>query len=209
LKPFQYTDVTAEVLIINPNNETVHKYSSLKFSDDGFIDDISFKLSIKPVIGEWNITLKTSNEPETEFLRTFEVREYVLPKFAVRIFAPSYLLKTDNKLEGSFEAKYTFKKSVEGEAKLTWNIDGHEQSRTFQINQNNLKPDFSIPLFSINENSLVTLNLTVTDSQNQETISKTVNIPVLEKPFSVSYNGDLKIAHSNEIKVNFSNYIIF
>ncbi|KAK3746400.1 hypothetical protein QZH41_018213, partial [Actinostola sp. cb2023] len=49
-----------------------------------------FPLSSQPVMGSWKVMVEANGEKST---KTFEVKEYVLPKFDVSVTLPPYVLK--------------------------------------------------------------------------------------------------------------------
>ncbi|XP_021920080.1 CD109 antigen-like isoform X2 [Zootermopsis nevadensis] len=74
------------------------------------------QLSQSPVLGDWNITVVVMDQ---YFYKTFQVAEYVLPKFEVRIDAPAHATFKDSHLAATVHAKYTYGKAVKGEATVT------------------------------------------------------------------------------------------
>ncbi|GFG28314.1 hypothetical protein Cfor_11328, partial [Coptotermes formosanus] len=74
------------------------------------------QLSQSPVLGDWNITVVVLDQ---YFYKTFEVAEYVLPKFEVTIDAPAHATFKDSHIVATVHAKYTYGKAVRGEATVT------------------------------------------------------------------------------------------
>lgn len=74
------------------------------------------QLSQSTVLGDWNITVVVL---EQYFYKTFQVAEYVLPKFEVTIDAPAHATFKDSHLAATVHAKYTYGKAVRGEATVT------------------------------------------------------------------------------------------
>ena len=56
--------------------------------------------------------------PRLQVKKTFEVKEYVPPKYDVSVEAPDFLLLNDEKIKGSVCARYTYGKRVRGAVKL-------------------------------------------------------------------------------------------
>ncbi|XP_013389533.1 CD109 antigen isoform X2 [Lingula anatina] len=72
-------------------------------------------LPSEPVLGDWKIKVKILGESkETEF----EVDEYVLPKFEVKVELPPYILEDAPSITGKVVATYTYGKPVEGTVTL-------------------------------------------------------------------------------------------
>lgn len=61
------------------------------------------QLSQSPVLGDWNITVVVMDQ---YFYKTFQVAEYVLPKFEVTIDAPVHATFKDSHLVATVHAKY-------------------------------------------------------------------------------------------------------
>nr|XP_018897644.1 PREDICTED: CD109 antigen-like isoform X2 [Bemisia tabaci] len=73
-------------------------------------------LSSSPVLGDWNITV---NVLDQVFHKSFQVAEYVLPKFEVNIDVPKHATFKDPRIVAKIHAKYTYGKPVKGEATIT------------------------------------------------------------------------------------------
>ncbi|XP_039279526.1 CD109 antigen isoform X2 [Nilaparvata lugens] len=74
------------------------------------------ELSQSPVLGDWNITVTVLDQM---FHKTFQVAEYVLPKFEVTIDVPKHATFKDSKVVATVRAKYTYGRNVKGEATVT------------------------------------------------------------------------------------------
>ncbi|KAL3843040.1 hypothetical protein ACJMK2_020997 [Sinanodonta woodiana] len=73
----------------------------------------SFKLSDMPVLGSWHITAKVKGTEVQESF-SFEVQEYVLPKFEVTVQFLSFGTPDEPSMSGTIRARYTFGKPVHG-----------------------------------------------------------------------------------------------
>ena len=74
------------------------------------------ELAISPVMGDWNITVDVSGQV---FTKTFQVAEYVLPKFRVEIDLPDYGTLQETTTTAIIRASYAFGGPVVGEATLS------------------------------------------------------------------------------------------
>nr|CAD7424615.1 unnamed protein product [Timema monikensis] len=74
------------------------------------------QLSESPVLGDWNITVQVVDQT---FHKSFQVAEYVLPKFEVNVDIPAHATFKDSQLVATIRAKYTYGKPVKGEATVT------------------------------------------------------------------------------------------
>ncbi|KAL9927450.1 thioester-containing protein 3 [Glossina fuscipes fuscipes] len=69
-----------------------------------------------PKFGEWSIEVQVGDEI---YKRSFEVVEYILPKFVVDITTEKHVIYKDNKISASIKAYYMFGKPIVGEATLS------------------------------------------------------------------------------------------
>lgn len=60
-------------------------------------------LSKNPVLGDWNITVSVYDQ---SFHKSFQVAEYVLPKFEVGITTPPYTTFKDSRVSATITAKF-------------------------------------------------------------------------------------------------------
>ncbi|PSN57619.1 hypothetical protein C0J52_00529 [Blattella germanica] len=74
------------------------------------------QLSQSPVLGDWNITVTVMGQTSH---KSFQVAEYVLPKFEVTIDSPDHATFKDSHLVATVHAKYTYGRPVKGEATVT------------------------------------------------------------------------------------------
>ncbi|XP_046675493.1 CD109 antigen-like isoform X2 [Homalodisca vitripennis] len=74
------------------------------------------ELSANPVLGDWNITVSVLDQV---FSKSFQVAEYVLPKFEVTIDVPKHATFKDSKVVATVRAKYTYGRQVRGEATIS------------------------------------------------------------------------------------------
>jgi len=72
----------------------------------------SLEISPKPVLGNWNISVDVNGQV---FVKTFQVAEYILPKFQVDIDIPTYATFTDT-VTATIKANYALGRPVKGTA---------------------------------------------------------------------------------------------
>ncbi|NP_571317.1 complement C3a.1 precursor [Danio rerio] len=125
LKPLSQTGITVEIM--NPQNITVSsdKVYPVKGMKSG-------KYAIPEVasLGIWKVVTRFANTPQKTFTAEFEVKEYVLPTFEVKL-QPSKLFYYvgDESLTVDIEAKYLFGKQVEGNAFVMFGVmDGETKT---------------------------------------------------------------------------------
>ncbi|XP_006897027.1 PREDICTED: CD109 antigen-like [Elephantulus edwardii] len=77
----------------------------------------TFQLSSHPILGDWSIEVQVNDQT---YFQSFEVSEYVLPKFEVTLQTPLYCSLNSKSLNGTILAKYTYGKPVKGDVTLTF-----------------------------------------------------------------------------------------
>ncbi|CAH1108875.1 unnamed protein product [Psylliodes chrysocephalus] len=74
------------------------------------------KLSDKPVLGNWNISVTIHGQT---YHKTIEVAEYILPKFIVNIDSPKHITFKQNTIRAKIDTRYNYGDKVKGEATVT------------------------------------------------------------------------------------------
>ncbi|XP_054284946.1 CD109 antigen-like isoform X2 [Macrosteles quadrilineatus] len=74
------------------------------------------ELSSSPVLGDWNISVSVAGQ---SFSQSFQVAEYILPKFEVTVDVPKHATFKDSRVVATVRAKYTYGKQVKGEATIS------------------------------------------------------------------------------------------
>ncbi|KAK7480804.1 hypothetical protein BaRGS_00027970, partial [Batillaria attramentaria] len=103
--------------IKDPNGNKIQHMSDVA-SREGVVEG-SLGLADQPVFGDWVITvqIQTATRFDT-YSKSFTVNEYQLPRFEVVVDMPSYALTTDENIQGSVKATYTFGQPVKGKVEL-------------------------------------------------------------------------------------------
>lgn len=96
-----------EIFIADGAQNRIKQFDKIVFNRGVFQNEL--QLSDEPVMGTWTIHVKVNNEDDTA--KTFDVAEYVLPKFEV-IITTKRNVKMDEKILVNFAAKYTYGKQV-------------------------------------------------------------------------------------------------
>ncbi|XP_048577208.1 CD109 antigen isoform X2 [Nematostella vectensis] len=109
------------VEVLDPNTNKMSHWADLE--DPSGVTKKEFSLSNQPVMGMWKIQVTAMGQT---YERTFEVKEYVLPKFKVSVTLPPYATKKgleEDSLKGAIDVKYTYGKGVEGTANISLGFD--------------------------------------------------------------------------------------
>ncbi|XP_065791437.1 pregnancy zone protein-like [Muntiacus reevesi] len=98
------------VYIENPKRNRIFQWLSLKLQ--GGLSQLSFPLSVEPTLGSYNVVLQ--KQPGKKIKHSFEVNEYVLPKFEVQVKMPKKISFLEDEFEVSVCSLYTYGKPVHG-----------------------------------------------------------------------------------------------
>ncbi|XP_004674106.1 PREDICTED: CD109 antigen [Condylura cristata] len=115
LSDFKPYKTSLNVLIKDPKSNLIQQWLSEK-SDLGVVSK-TFQLSSHPILGDWSIQVQVNDQT---YYQSFQVSEYVLPKFEVALQTPLYCSLNSKSLNGTVTAKYTYGKPVKGDVTLTF-----------------------------------------------------------------------------------------
>ncbi|XP_059970400.1 CD109 antigen [Mesoplodon densirostris] len=111
-KPYK---TSLNILIKDPKSNLIQQWLSEQ-SDLGVVSK-TFQLSSHPILGDWSIQVQVNDQT---YYQSFQVSEYVLPKFEVTLQTPLYCSLNSVSLNGTVTAKYTYGKPVKGDLTLTF-----------------------------------------------------------------------------------------
>ncbi|CAH3019175.1 unnamed protein product [Porites evermanni] len=117
------------VVVQNPQGIRVQQWKDLDPST-GIISRI-LDLQDFALLGNWTITATYGHKDIHNTSVQFEVKEYVLPKFSVKLTVPQYILNSDNLISIGITARYTFGKPVIGTASVYLSIVGRNGTIPF------------------------------------------------------------------------------
>ncbi|XP_045319813.1 pregnancy zone protein-like [Leopardus geoffroyi] len=98
------------VYIENPKKNRIFQWQSVRLQ--GGLSQLSFPLSVEPTLGTYNIMMQ--KESGGTLQHSFEVKEYVLPKFEVRVKMPKVIGFLDEEFVVTACGLYTYGKPVSG-----------------------------------------------------------------------------------------------
>ena len=110
-KPYEYDTLVVD--IIDSEDNVLFNY--LHVNDEKLVYTNAYNISNNPFLGIWSLKVQVNGHPETT-CKTFEVKEYVLPRFQAFIETKEYVPITDKKVILSIYAKYNFGEFVKGKA---------------------------------------------------------------------------------------------
>ncbi|XDV16019.1 hypothetical protein PO909_015911 [Leuciscus waleckii] len=125
LKPLSQSGVTVEIM--NPQGIT---FSSEKIYPVKGIKSGKYAIPEVASLGIWKVITRFANTPQKEFTADFEVKEYVLPTFEVKLKPRKpFFYVGDESLTVDIEAKYLFGQKVEGNAFVMFGVmDGEKKT---------------------------------------------------------------------------------
>lgn len=183
---------TIEVLIKDTNDNSVRHWSFAKLNKGIF--ETSYQMASVPLLGTWTITVTVKdNAISNEKVQSFEVAEYVLPKFAVKAWPSEILLINDEKISLNVESHYTFGQRVEGKVRVNLHLDDYSWRPSHTVDRGingNTVVEFRhgrvLDVESNEDHKLVNISVAVTDSLTNATVNITQQIPVYANPYKIS-----------------------
>ncbi|XP_078345207.1 complement C3-like [Oculina patagonica] len=122
------------LVVMNPKGNRVQQWKDLDTST-GFISK-QLILSDAIIQGKWTVAAFYGHQDIHNKSVRFEVKEYVLPKFSIKLSVPPYILKTDRYIKVKITARYTYKEPVVGAADVRLSIRGlNRQVYSFAAHQ--------------------------------------------------------------------------
>jgi CD109 antigen len=110
-----YPAANIQVYITDGDQNRIKQYENVRLIKGVYQDEL--QLSDLPVMGTWNIHVKVDNDEAIS--KSFEVAEYVLPKYEVLVDADPHVTFKDGKILATVRAKYTYGKPVKGQATVS------------------------------------------------------------------------------------------
>ncbi|XP_042611408.1 complement C3-like [Cyprinus carpio] len=118
MTPLSQSGITVEIM--NPQGITV---SSDKIFPVRGMKSGRYAIPKIASLGIWKVVTLFSNTPQKKFTADFEVKEYVLPTFEVKLKpSKSFLYVRDESLTVDIEAKYLFGQKVDGNAFVVFGV---------------------------------------------------------------------------------------
>lgn len=88
-----------QITIRDGGNNVIRKYKDVRLTSGVYANDL--ELSDYPKFGEWSVEVEVMDET---YKRTFEVVEYILPKFVVDINTDKHVIYKDGKIRALVKA---------------------------------------------------------------------------------------------------------
>ncbi|XP_033108114.1 C3 and PZP-like alpha-2-macroglobulin domain-containing protein 8 [Anneissia japonica] len=117
LKP---KDVEIFAYVVDPQGSRMIQWDNVKPMCCGVVN-FTFPISDQPVLGEWFIYAKVQGQT---YNISFDVQEYVLPRFHIEVYPPKYIVGFDDCHSVVISASYVYGQPVHGKLLVTSNIHG-------------------------------------------------------------------------------------
>ncbi|XP_062523087.1 complement C3-like [Corticium candelabrum] len=108
--------------IKNPQNIIVDRLTIKQCASREMIKRRTFNLGLTPIEGDWSIVAKRSCDDTVISETSFEVKNYVLPRFDVVVRSPRFVKANDEHIKVNVTASYTYYKGVVGTLRVQLGI---------------------------------------------------------------------------------------
>uniref|UniRef100_A0A8D8DI20 TEP1-F n=1 Tax=Culex pipiens TaxID=7175 RepID=A0A8D8DI20_CULPI len=179
--------------------------------------ETSFQLASSPVLGNWTLTALAGS---SKVKKQFELREYILPKYYIKVYPTEVLLASKKQIKLAVETAYTFGRPLDGTLTVDLFLEdiyqrNPDHSVTKRIEgrtsvEFDLKKEVEVEEDSIFANVWARVSVMETFTNKTETIMR--SIPVYKNPYTItviksepmfrarmSYNMQLEIKDHNEV----------
>lgn len=128
-RPYKFDKI--DIFITDGGDNRIKQYDDVEKNFIKGVYQNELQLSDLPVMGVWKIHVKVDDDQDIQ--KTFDVEEYVLPKFEVSIDTASNVPYKDGVIKATVNAKYTFGKIAKGKATVTAEVESSYRNFRFQI----------------------------------------------------------------------------
>ncbi|CAG2104719.1 unnamed protein product [Medioppia subpectinata] len=111
-------------LRIKNSQKVIIEETTLSPSEPKYFIDHKLEFPPAPKLGIWSAELWYGTNFSSNSSVSFEVREYVLPTFSVKIKSPKYILKSTKDITGSVQVDYVYGKPLNGTAIFKFGTKG-------------------------------------------------------------------------------------
>ncbi|XP_039766218.1 LOW QUALITY PROTEIN: complement C3-like [Ornithorhynchus anatinus] len=116
--------------IMNPDGIVMEKFHMISMNHSGIIPG-NYKLPDITNLGTWKIVSAFQHTPQKSFTAEFEVKEYVMPSFEVRVEPEqNFFYVDDEELTVDISARFLYGKPVEGQAFVLFGLMKKEEKKS-------------------------------------------------------------------------------
>jgi prenyltransferase beta subunit len=129
---------TVNVEIRDPRNRLIESWKNANVSKEGYVC-LELQLADEPPMGRWRISIREVVDRGScswyygalSESCNFEVKEFVLPKFEVKVDGPKYMTRDEDNIEGEVSAEYVFGEPVEGRVNVNFTLVASRRRENF------------------------------------------------------------------------------
>lgn len=192
---------TVHVELVNPDGIVVEKQL---FSDQSGILSKSYMIPDIVNLGFWKIVAKYENAPQETYSTEFEVKEYVLPSFEVKVECPQkfYHLEDDS-LNIRITANYLHGKPVQGNAYVLFGVLMNNEKKNIpsslekvqitdgegagKLTKDMLRSRFPEYKELLGQSIYVTVTV-LTNTGSEMVEAEKTGIPIVKSPFKMAFS---------------------
>lgn len=149
------------------------------------------QLASSPTLGIWSLTVIAGRSKTS---KTFELKEYVLPKYHIKVYPPRALLVAEKRIALTVESKYTSGKPLDGSLMVEVFVDDVNKRRPDYFEAKRIEGYADVELYlsdeleveSDSDVTYVFARINVTETFTNRTESIIERIPVYRYPYTIS-----------------------
>jgi CD109 antigen len=115
MKPYQFKKL--KIKVTDHDNTEYYSENVDQTTLNNLLYESSFAIPDEPFPGNWSINVQVDNDELIS--KTFEVKEYILPRFEALIKTKQHVVSSEKTLNLEISGKYSFGQLVQGKAKVT------------------------------------------------------------------------------------------
>ncbi|CAH1734421.1 unnamed protein product [Chironomus riparius] len=196
-RPYNFDKI--DIYVTDGGDNRIKQYEEVGKNFIKGVYQNELQLSDLPVMGVWKIHVKINNDQDIE--KTFDVEEYVLPKFEVSIDTVPNVPFKDGVIKATVNAKYTFGKIAKGKATVTAEVESPYGNYRFRTVEPTKKVSKTV---EVDRKKFVEFDLkselNIRDSKNEHTVKLHASFKDELSSKVATANATVKI-HSDAIKM--------
>jgi len=196
-RPYNFEKI--DIYITDGGDNRIKQYEEVEKNFIKGVYQNELQLSDLPVMGVWKIHIKVNGDQDIE--KTFDVEEYVLPKFEVTIDTVPNVPYKDGIIKATVNAKYTFGKIAKGKATVTAEVESPYRNFRFRTVEPTKKVSKTV---EVDGKKFVEFDLkselNIRDSKNEHTVKLHASFKDELSGKEATATAKVKI-HSDSIKM--------
>lgn len=184
------TGIKKVSIALDDSKETsIRKWPHAKLYNGIFQSEV--RLASSPVLGNWTFTVIATDD--NVVTKQIEVKEYVLPKFFVKVYPSEVLLMENKKVSLTIETSYTFNRPVDGNYKVelfmdetTRKPDQEKSGRITGKTSVNFDLEDEVDIEGDDQHKDVTVKVEIIEAFSNRTVNITEKVPIYRQPYVVT-----------------------